>query len=159
MCLPSYCGQTPRWDRACARCRFISIFSTKTSPPFLDGWMSPRIREIVVDFPAPLGPNSAKTSPLLIPNVIFSTAVLVPNDLVRFRTRRPSFELSTRASSSFISSSVATSAGRAMNGDPRRRRYHARIDPLSYQRRTAKRTNAWMMRYRIGPPYCNIPPG
>src|ERR1700710_168354 len=113
---------------------------------------------MVVDLPAPLGPSSANTSPLWIPKVRFSTAVTLPKDLVRWRTRRPSFVLLTLSSSSPKSSS-GISAAEAVVDCFCNLLYQATTDPLSYQRSIAKRTNICTIKYKIGPPYHSNPAG
>src|SRR5271154_4106875 len=111
------------------------MFSMYILPSFFDGCISPRMRDIVVDFPAPLGPSSAKTSPRLIRNVRFSTAVTGPKDLVRFNTCRPLFEPPNGTNSPAISSSMGILDCEAELGPrPSIRRHQARVDPESYHR-------------------------
>ncbi|SPQ23253.1 e98e75a7-7cbd-4612-a016-2ec9e6549ee9 [Thermothielavioides terrestris] len=88
--IASNCGHTPRCERASASCRVTEADSTRMSPVGGDGLRSPRMRLMVVDLPAPLGPSRAKTSPCGTPKVTLSTAVLLPKVLVRLMTRRPS---------------------------------------------------------------------
>jgi len=127
-------------------------------PPFLEGCISPRIKDIVVDFPAPFGPNKLNTSPLLIPKVKFSTAVTLPKDLVKCNTLRPSFELLTRVSSSATSSGIASSDD-VVGFVFFILLHQATIEPLSYQSKRAKRKYICKNRYNIGPPYIRMPPG
>ena len=47
------------------------------------GSVNPSIIRIVVDFPAPFGPNNPKISPLQIDRLIWSTAVKLPYFLVK----------------------------------------------------------------------------
>lgn len=173
----SNCGQTPRLERAAARERVTEDCSTKTSPPELkSGLTSPRMTEMVVDLPAPLGPSKAKTWPCGTPKVTLSTAVLRPKVLVRLTTCRPSVLLTpaalvelaedlTRTSSWATSSSEMPAASWAAVGgavDGLRLKSCLRVEPglpASIQTRMMKRMMDWMIRYRIGPPYWRIPPG
>lgn len=55
-------GHTPRWRRAAERWRKSGVEEMWIGPEEGDGGISPRMREMVVDFPAPLGPRRANTS-------------------------------------------------------------------------------------------------
>ena len=103
----------------------------------------------MVVLPAPLGPRSAKTSPLHTPNVTSSTAVDLPNAFVRWRTRRPSFELATLHSSTEVFSSRFIFSSRSVEGFAFRK---VRLGAPSSHRRRPNSINDWTVRYRMGPP-------
>lgn len=92
--IASCCGHTPKWRRAAERCRKSGMDSIKIGPEEGDGGISPRISEIVVDLPAPLGPRRANTSFGGMEKVRLSTAVVLVDekDLVRWETWRPEWD-------------------------------------------------------------------
>jgi len=99
--------------------------------------------------PAPLGPKSEKHSDFWIEKETLSTAVLLPKDLVRWRTRRAeSGDFSTRCTSDMIAASWPE-ARPSMSCDcllERCMKERVGRPPASHQIKNAMRTMNWMIR-------------